>query len=827
MIKAEQTVFFQALELPVAQRAGFVKNACNGDPSLAASVQRLLLIHETEDGFLETPVKGLIGGATCEQPGEMVGNYRLEERIGEGGFGVVWRAEQLKPVQRPVALKIVKLGMDSENIVRRFDDERQILAIMNHPNIATVLDAGINNGRPYFVMELVEGSSIDEYCSDSDLTVPERLKIFAMVCRAVQHAHQKGIVHRDLKPTNILISYSSSGTVPKIIDFGIAKAVQSGHGTNSQFVDEGPPIGTPQYMSPEQLRRDADVDTRSDIYSLGIVVHRLVTGSTPFPDPEKPDQPQDRSDPDVTSLMEPELRWIFNKATSAEREDRYQSASELATEIERYLNFQPVSAGPTSRTYQTRKFIQRNKLLVGSALAIAIAMVVACIALAFAVIYANGERQIAEQERQEADRQKTIALNEADEAKHVAAILKEMIGGAHPGSNNPVAYTLREHLNDIAKSFDQLSDHPEVEAELRRTIAISYLNLSQHDKAEHHFRRSLELRLEHLGAFDPDTLISRNSYARCLMRRHMLMEAETHVETVIACLRDVEPNDIFLDSLKTLSSIRTRQRRFDEAHRLAGQCVEMSRVIYGDDHPFTIEYMSTFAMRSLEVGRLADAEQMLLQVLDFYTLTEPGNTFRISNTQYRLALTLDGLGKFEEAKQLAKRVVEQQTANLGETDPHVIRALGLLAQIHHKENDPTNAERYARDAVSRSKRHPQKQATILAMAYYHLAVVQEDVDPREAADAWRQAIIFRQRALGDHPQVASHILKRFDVLMELKEFDEAINCIELVIRMLNRLPESKSSLRHAYRRYSDLMIELDQPKKAEEYKVLADTLHDR
>ena len=603
MIKAEEAIFCQALELPVAQRAGFVKDACVGDTSLAASVQRLLQIHETDDGFLETPATGLNGLSTNEQPGEMVGNYRLEERIGEGGFGVVWRAEQLKPVQRPVALKIVKLGMDCENIVRRFDDERQILAMMNHPGIATVLDAGINKGRPYFVMELVEGPSIDEYCHNNDLSVPERLKIFTRVCHAVQHAHQKGVVHRDLKPANILIFQSGENTTPKVIDFGIAKAVQSGV-NNMQTVDDGPPIGTLLYMSPEQLRRDADVDTRSDIYSLGIVLHRLVTGSTPLADPANPQSAQKGSNLDLTSHADPELGWICKKATSTKREKRYQSASELALDIERYLNFLPVTAGPTSRKYQTKKFIQRNKLLVASASAVSIAIVTACIALAFGLIYANQQKQIAERERQEADLQKNVAQDEADEAKRVAAILKRIIVDAHPNSGKTATYTVRDHLDDIASSLDQLSDHPEVEADLHRTVAISYLNLSQHDKAELHFQRSLELRLEHLGESDPDTLVSRNSYARCLMRRNMLVEAETHVERVIACLDAVVPNDIFLDSLNTLSSIRARQRRFEEGYQLANQCVEMSRMIYGDDHPHTVEYMSTCAMRSREAGRL-------------------------------------------------------------------------------------------------------------------------------------------------------------------------------------------------------------------------------
>src|SRR6266446_2142015 len=287
--KPEVAVFNAALELSAKERAAYLDQACAGDAGLRRQVETLLHAHEQAKGFLETPPTGLdktqlVHPPLTEKPGDRIGRYKLLQQIGEGGCGVVFMAEQAEPVRRRVALKVIKLGMDTRQVIARFEAERQALAMMDHPNIARVLDAGATEtGRPYFVMELVRGVKITDFCNENQLTAPERLKLFIEVCHAIQHAHQKGVIHRDIKPSNILVTMIDGGSVPKVIDFGIAKATQGRLTDQTFFTAFEQFIGTPAYMSPEQaVLTSVEVDTRSDIYSLGVLLYELLTGQTPF-----------------------------------------------------------------------------------------------------------------------------------------------------------------------------------------------------------------------------------------------------------------------------------------------------------------------------------------------------------------------------------------------------------------------------------------------------------------------------------------------------------------------------------------------------------------
>src|SRR6266850_6759087 len=288
-LNPEVSIFNAALELPVEQRAAYVTKACSDDPDLAAQVDALLRAHEQAEGFLEVlPVDVNVAKihhhSRSEKDGDRIDHYKLLQRIGEGGYGIVYLAEQEEPVRRRVALKVVRLGMDTEEIIARFEAERQALALMDHPNIAKVLDAGATEtGRPYFVMELVRGIKITDFCDDNKMSIADRLKLFIQVCQAIQHAHQKGVIHRDIKPSNILVTINDGVPVPKVIDFGIAKATQGRLTDQTLFTAFEQFIGTPAYMSPEQaVMTSLDIDTRSDIYSLGVLLYELLTGRTPF-----------------------------------------------------------------------------------------------------------------------------------------------------------------------------------------------------------------------------------------------------------------------------------------------------------------------------------------------------------------------------------------------------------------------------------------------------------------------------------------------------------------------------------------------------------------
>src|SRR5438093_2797381 len=462
----EEAVFEAALQLPADQRAAYLDQSCAGDADLRRRVEVLLGAFERAGGFLKQPATPertvRFSLPPTEKPGDRIGRYKLLEQIGEGGCGVVYVAEQEEPVRRRVALKVIKLGMDTKQVIARFDAERQALALMDHPNIAKIFDAGVTDspqnvaqasppassrgaspgvgpggetppkpagedaratlsaGRPYFVMELVRGIKITDYCDQHHLPPRERLDLFIQVCRAIQHAHQKGVIHRDIKPSNILVTLHDGVPVPKVIDFGIAKATQGRLTDQTVYTAFEQFIGTPAYMSPEQAEMSGlDIDTRSDIYTLGVLLYELLTGKTPF-DPKEllaaglhqtrptlrevtPVKPSTRLTQDLVgddvrrlkSKSEEEIRassrrllqtkdlihalrgdldWIVMKCLEKERSRRYETANGLATDITRHLNNEPVAARPPTRSYRFKKTVHRNKLAFGAAGAIAVAL---------------------------------------------------------------------------------------------------------------------------------------------------------------------------------------------------------------------------------------------------------------------------------------------------------------------------------------------------------------------------------------------------------------------------------------------------------------------
>jgi len=433
-IEREQKIFEAALELVnLGERDAFLDQACAGDPKLRANVSRLFAAHEKADGFF-TGLKGLVfegdsspfpegqeldaaraglNSAVDERIAAQIGHYRILEKIGEGGCGAVFMAEQEEPIRRRVALKVIKLGMDTKAVIARFDLERQALALMDHPNIAHVLDAGATEtGRPYFVMELVKGVRITEYCDANHLGTRQRLGLFIQVCHAIQHAHQKGIIHRDIKPSNILVTLHDGIPVPRVIDFGVAKATGDFHPENTASTSCGQFIGTPAYMSPEQAKMGGlAVDTRSDIYSLGVLLYELLTGTTPFDQKEllksgldqmrrtlqekEPHRPSTklgtldskkltatalhrRAEPSkLRSQLSGDLDWIVMKALEKDRARRYETANSLAMDVQRHLNNEPVVARPPSRLYRFQKLVRRNKTTVSAASVVIMALIIA------------------------------------------------------------------------------------------------------------------------------------------------------------------------------------------------------------------------------------------------------------------------------------------------------------------------------------------------------------------------------------------------------------------------------------------------------------------
>src|SRR6185436_14953157 len=592
--KREAAIFTEALSVPVEKRAAFIDGACGGDERLRRRVEALLKSHEEIGDFLEESADeavshARIGAMEDERPTDRIGRYKLLQRIGEGGCGVVFMAEQEEPVRRRVALKVIKPGMDTESVIARFEAERQALALMDHPSIAKVFDAGATeSGRPYFVMELVRGIKITDYCDQNSLTTEERLRLFVQVCQAIQHAHQKGVIHRDIKPSNILVTTTAEDMVlPMVIDFGIAKATSNQRLTdNTLFTAFEMLIGTPAYMSPEQAAfASADVDTRTDIYSLGVLLYELLTGSTPFDTGEllkagldeirrvireqEPVRPSTRlsklTEADLTSVAqfrhsEPpaliravhgDLDWIVMKALEKDRTRRYPTANGLALDIQRFLANEAVLARPPSKLYKLQKAALRNKLLFTSIGIITGLLVVSLIVVSAALAKERRSRREAE--------------SASVKSHQVTKFLEAMLNGVGPSvARGRDTAMLREILDETAERVGQaMTNQPEVEAELCNIIASLYGEIGNTPKGEQMARRALAIRREQFGADGLEAAESLNLLGMLLMVQRKVPEAErAHSEALAIRKRRLgDENADTATSLNALAEVYRDQRK--------------------------------------------------------------------------------------------------------------------------------------------------------------------------------------------------------------------------------------------------------------------------
>mgnify|MGYP001819098571 CR=1 FL=1 len=649
------------------------------------------------------------------------GRYEVLERIGEGGMGTVFLAEQVDPVRRRVALKIIRLGMDTDNVVARFESERQALALMNHPNIAQVFDAGANDdGRPFFVMEYVRGTPITDHCDENRLTLEDRLALFVEICQGVQHAHHKGIIHRDIKPSNVLVADKDGRPVAKIIDFGLAKATSGGRSEGDHATEYGTVVGTPDYMSPEQaVGSSLDIDSRTDVYSLGVLLYELLTGLLPHDRGEgpknvleslqhltsevEPPKPSDRlstcgerglqsaltrgTDPSTLSRrLKGDLDWIVMKAMQRDRVRRYQTPSELAADIGRHLGDEPVLAGPPSAGYRLGKFVRRHRKTAAAVLVAIAALTLGTVGTTIGMIQADRARR-------EAERQRRLTQVEADKAGALSGFLVDALASPDPekqGREVLVYEVLDQAAAGIGGRFDR---QPEVEGAVRSALAESYRGLGLYDAAEIQLVETRRLLSSSLGPDHPDTL-----------------KATTE-----------------------LASVKGDLGRLDDAQALFRESLEARRSVLGPQHPATLQTANDLGSLLLGMGELDEAEQLFREVLAAAGRTSNEERAEIAITQNNLAYLLQLQGRLDEAEGQYLEALAGLEATKGELHPKALDTLGNLGTLYREMGRLEEAE-----------------ATL------------------------RRALVLRREVLGtDHPSILHSTNNLASVLHSLGELDDA------------------------------------------------------
>jgi len=737
-------LFEAGIQCPPEERANFLREACGSDDSLRAEVESLLSAYTQSDGLSEGPWPSDV--AEDPQFPSSIGPYRLIRKIGQGGMGQVWLAQQTEPIHRLVALKLIRGVLHDEFVLRRFQAERQSLAIMDHPAIAKVFDAGTApNGQPYFVMEYVPGEPINEYCDRRKLPVRERLELFIKVCEGVQHAHQKAVIHRDLKPANILVVEIDGKPMPRIIDFGLAKEVAPTAPDEALITRVGAFVGTLGYMSPEQADpRLKDIDTRTDVYSLGVILYELLVGALPFDLTQLQKRPLDEvlrqlreqdaprpsaragteksyaemrgTDPKrLVSLLHGDLDWIVMKALEKDRGRRYGAASELAADINRYLHHQPVVARAASPGYLIRKYFARHRLAVTVALGGFVLLA------GFAVVEAVQLRRIS---------------RERDRANRITDFMTGMFKVADPGQARGNNVTAREILDNASKEIDTgLAQDPELQSQMMMVMGAVYENLGLYDRAESLYRQSEAIRERQLGPENTDTLKAKAALAWALYRRGHYRESE--------------------DLLRQTLAIRTRR--------------------FGANNLDTMAVMDSLGAVLNEEGHSADAEKMERQVLAFRLRVLGDRNPDTLVTMNHLALTLQGQGRWAEAEAMNRQQVAGWRQIEGADSPRGLYGADNLAIILYREGRLPEAESLDRETLATKRRvlgldHPETVRSMNTLT----AVLTDEGKLNEAETLARQVLDIRTRVLGpDHPLTISAMSNLAEILTRQGDYDEA------------------------------------------------------
>ena len=777
--------------------------------------------------------------ASIEHPGQTINQYTLVSLLGEGGFGTVWLADQQEPVRRQVALKIIKLGMDTRQVIGRFEAERQALAVMDHPNIAKVFDAGsTDTGRPYFVMEYAEGVTFTRYCNEHKLSVRERLELFQKVCLAVQHAHQKGIIHRDIKPSNVIVTSVDGEHAPKVIDFGIAKATESRETEHSMFTELGQIIGTPAYMSPEQAGlTNEDIDTRSDVYALGVLLYEAMTGETPFNtktllsagmeeirriirevDPPKPSTRLSGTKEELTTVAherdtEPrrlcsqltgDIDWIVMKALEKDRNRRYQTATGFAEDIGRFLNNEPVTASPPSAGYRTAKFVKRNKMTVIAAGLVLAALFIGTIGTTIGFVRATRAESIAQQAATDADNARELeskqrlladeraeeARIERDKAEQVAGFLADMLSGVGAQVAQGADTTLVRGILDktALRVGDELAEQPAIEAEIRSNLGVTYLQIRDFGRAQENLIRSLELYRLLADGDDPDVAQSLSNLGQLRNAEAKPAEAVTlQREALSMWERLALPNSVHLPrSMMDLANTLVRLSEYEEAEGLLLRTLDTVQHIEGENHEELGVVYNSLANLMQHINEPVRAEEFYRQALAVHREGLGEDHPFVATDLHNLGSLMSVLGRNREAIDLHEESLAR--CRVLYPDGHETTASNLvyLATLYRYDDERSpEAPGMLQEAISiQSKLYGEDSSTV-ARSYFDLGVILSSQKDHEGAIVEFQHSVDLYSVLeGEQSQnVAVSMQSIARALADLERYDEATAVYDRVMEI--------------------------------------------
>ena len=749
---------------------------------------------------------------SSEKNTKIIGNYRVIQKLGEGGMGEVYEAEQIKPIQRRVALKIIKWGMDTKQVIARFESERQALALMDHPNIAKVYDAGATEkGRPFFVMECVKGIPIADYCNTHRLNNRQRLDLFVKICEGIQHAHQKGIIHRDIKASNILVTIQDNKPIPKIIDFGVSKAIAQRLTEQTLFTEMGQLIGTPEYMSPEQAEMTGlDIDTRTDVYSLGVLLYELLVGVLPFPSEDlrsagldeirkkireiEPPKPSTRltipgfdtnhaAESHQTELsllskqLKGELDWITMKAIAKDRTQRYASASELAADIQRHMKNEPVAAGPPSAIYRMKKYVRRHRVGVAAAALVVLALIIGITGTSLGLLKAVKAEKRARQE--------------AETAQQVSDFLVGLFDVSDPSEAKGNTITAREILDKGANKIEkELLEQPRIQARLMETIGRVYRNLGLYDMAESILERSLSIKRKFYG----------------------------------------DENLEVASGLHTLAVLYDTQGRFQEAESFFRQSLDIKQKVLGQDHPEVAKSLNSIAVVYWNQGKYNEAEELFLNSLAIKEKILGTDHRDVGNTLTNLGVLYHIQSQFDKAEPFFKRALAISEKEMGEDHPDVASSLNNLGSLYEDMGKPQKAEPLYERALMIWEKSLGPEHSDVGIALHNLANLYRDQGKYDKAVPYynRSATVFIKALGEEHSFVAHSYREQANLYRDRGNYEKAEMLYKHSLDIFEKsLGSDHLHVAETLENYAVLLKRTGKNKTAEELDIRAESIRSK